>query len=527
VNVDNNLFNFLKSQPTSYFSQFNRGIEKEALRIQSSGKLADTPHPAGLGSALTHDFITTDYAESLLEFITPVEQDVDKSINQLLDLHKYAYLKQGEELLWPMSMPCFVGCEADIKIAQYGQSNVGQMKTLYRQGLKNRYGSYMQAISGVHFNFSFPDSFWQAWADSQQLEFNQDTISAGYLAVLRNLKRNLWLLAYLFGASPALCSSFLNGKQTRYPMQKVGKGTLYLPYATALRLSDLGYTNKAQAALNIRYNHLDEYIAGLRCAIRMHSAEFAHIPAGEQGDYQQLNQNVLQIENEYYSPVRPKRVARSGEKPTDALDRAGIQYIELRALDIDPYSPAGVSAEQVRFLDLLITWCALTESPEIHADDEFAIGANLQQVILYGRKPGLMLDREHQKISLKDWAHSILSSLSELAKIFDGEQKEGLYQQALAIQMAKVDDPDLTPSAKIIKHLLEQNIDNGTLGMQLAEQYRQASFERSFNEFNLNQLDAESQQSIERQLSIEQSDETSFAEYLTQYFAYTGPCNKA
>lgn len=516
MNVNKNLLNFLKNQPTSYFAGFNRGIEKEALRIHASGKLATSQHPKGLGSALTHDYITTDYAESLVEFITPVEQNVETSIQQLLDLHKFAYQNQGEELLWPMSMPCFVGCEDDIEIAKYGTSNIGKMKTLYRQGLKNRYGSYMQAISGVHFNFSFPDSFWQAWATSQNKAANQSSIDEGYLAILRNLKRNLWLLAYLFGASPALCSSFLNGKSTPYPMQKIGKGTLYLPYATALRLSDLGYTNKAQAALNIRYNQLDDYIAGLRHAIRMPSADFANISA-QAGDYQQLNQNVLQIENEYYSPVRPKRVTESGEKPTDALERAGIQYIELRALDIDPFNPAGMSAEQIRFLDLLITWCALTDSADIEKEDESAIAENFQQVILYGRKPDLLLEKNNKPIALTEWANQILSELSELAQIFDGDT-QGLYHQALMAQQAKVENPDLTPSGKIMNHLLEHNLDNGTFGLQLAKQYRDESFERGFNHFTQTQLEQESKNSEQRQQSIENSDELDFDTFLTQYF---------
>ncbi|MCU4675005.1 glutamate--cysteine ligase [Catenovulum sp. 2E275] len=519
MNVNTNLFNFLKSQPAAYFSQFSRGIEKEALRIQASGKLAKTSHPKGLGSALTHEFITTDYAESLLEFITPVEQSVEKSVRQLLDLHKFAYQKQGDELLWPMSMPCFVGCEDDIEIAKYGCSNIGKMKTLYRQGLKNRYGSYMQAISGVHFNFSFPESFWQAWAESHNTEFNQAAISAGYLALLRNLKRNLWLLAYLFGASPALCSSFLNGKPTKYPMQKVGKGTLYLPYATALRLSDLGYTNKAQAALNIRYNCLHDYIAGLRRAIKMPSADFAHIPAGENGEYQQLNKNVLQIENEYYSPVRPKRVTQSGEKPTDALERGGIQYIELRALDIDPFAAAGISEEQVRFLDLFITWCAITDSPKIECEDEAELGDNLQQVILYGRKPELSLNKQGVKVSLKTWASDIIKSLGELARLFDNETGTNLYQQALAAQQAKVDDSDLTPSAKILNYLLEHNLDNGAFGLELAKQYRQASFERDFYQFGEQALNEESQASIKRQQSVEQNDKVDFTAFLNQYFS--------
>ncbi|WP_016956782.1 glutamate--cysteine ligase [Catenovulum agarivorans] len=518
MNLADSIELFFQQHGVQYANSLNRGIEKEALRITPTGRLSTQPHPAPLGAALTNPYITTDYAESLLEFITPVENNAQTSIDQLIDLHKFAYSHQGDELLWPMSMPCFVGCEADIQIAQYGSSNIGKMKTLYREGLKHRYGSYMQVISGVHFNFSFPDSFWQELAQSEGQNLTQDYISAKYLAVLRNIKRHLWILAYLFGASPALCGSFLKGKKSNYPFKTVGKGTSYLPYATALRLSDLGYTNKAQAALSIRYNNLAEYIHGLKQAIKMPSADFAHIKAGEQGEYQQLNKNVLQIENEYYSPVRPKRVANSGEKPTDALLRGGVQYIELRALDIDPFSPAGVNIEQIRFLDLFLTWCVLSESPEIHSCSEFLNAANLQQTLLYGRKPGVLLDKSGEKIALTDWAEQIMIELSQLASYFDGADSND-YQNALNTQREKLLNPELTPSGKIVAALTGNGWDNATLGLNIAAEFKQAALERDYVQFSQEYLQQTSQQSVVKQQAIEQTPQAEFADFLNDYFA--------
>ncbi|EWH09514.1 glutamate--cysteine ligase [Catenovulum agarivorans DS-2] len=509
---------FFKQHGLDFANSLNRGIEKEALRITPTGRLSTQPHPTQLGSALTNPYITTDYAESLLEFITPVENNAQTSIEQLIDLHKFAYTHQGSELLWPMSMPCFVGCEADIQIAQYGSSNVGKMKTLYREGLKHRYGSYMQVISGVHFNFSFPDSFWQVLAQAEGQVLSQAYISAKYLALLRNVKRHLWLLAYLFGASPALCGSFLKDKKSAYPFETVGKGTYYLPYATALRLSDLGYTNKAQAALSIRYNDLQEYIHGLKQAIKMPSADFAHIAAGENGIYQQLNKNVLQIENEYYAPVRPKRVADSGEKPTDALLRGGVQYIELRALDIDPFSPAGVNIEQIRFLDLFLTWCVLSDSPEIHSCGEFLNAANLQQTLLYGRKPGVLLDNSGEKIALTDWAEQIMLELSQLAHDFDGGES-GEYQAALNAQRNKLLDANLTPSGKIIAALTENNWDNATLGINIAEQFKQQATAQNYHQFSEAFLQQTSEQSVNKQRVLEQAPQAEFSEFLKDYFS--------
>lgn len=186
--------------------QLGRGLEREALRMTQNGQLSTDPHPVGLGSALTNKWITTDFAESLMEFITPVSHEVDHLLNQLSDIHQFTYSKLNNEQLWPMSMPCFVGCEDDIVLAQYGTSNTGRMKTLYREGLKHRYGSVMQVISGVHFNFSFPDAFWDQLFGEQSPEARQASVSDAYFALIRNYYRFGWLIPYLFGASPALCA---------------------------------------------------------------------------------------------------------------------------------------------------------------------------------------------------------------------------------------------------------------------------------------------------------------------------------
>lgn len=347
---------WLEAHPDA-LNGIGRGIERETLRVRPDGYLATTAHPTSLGAALTHKWITTDFAEALLEFITPVDRDIDRLLAFLRDIHRHTARELGEERMWPMSMPCRVERDGDIELAQYGSSNIGQMKTLYRQGLKNRYGALMQVISGVHYNFSLPLSFWQAWAGVNDAESGKEAISAGYLRLIRNYYRFGWVIPYLFGASPAICSSFLQGKESKLPFEHGDNGMLSLPYATSLRLSDLGYTNKSQSSLGIAFNNLPDYISGLKAAIKTPSEEFAAMGVKDKnGDWLQLNTNVLQIENELYAPIRPKRVTRSGEAPSDALQRGGIEYIEVRSLDINPFSPIGVDADQVRFLDLFLIW---------------------------------------------------------------------------------------------------------------------------------------------------------------------------
>ena len=141
-----------------------KGVEKESLRVLASGKLAHTSHPRALGSALTHEHITTDYSEALIELVTPAFTHSWELLQYLLDLHQFVYRHLGEELLWATSMPCAIQQDEDIPLAQYGRSHIGRMKTVYRNGLGLRYGRMMQAISGVHFNYSFPLPFWEAWA---------------------------------------------------------------------------------------------------------------------------------------------------------------------------------------------------------------------------------------------------------------------------------------------------------------------------------------------------------------------------
>ncbi|MBP59675.1 MAG: glutamate--cysteine ligase, partial [Idiomarina sp.] len=318
-----------QSGKTAVWQGIGRGIEREALRIKENGTLAPGDHPQELGKTLTHPTITTDYSENLLEFITPVASNIETTLEQLRDIHRVTYKAIGDELLWPMSMPCYIGSDEDIRIAKYGDSHSGRMKSLYRRGLTYRYGATMQVIAGVHYNFSVSDEMWEELAAIEGVSNSQDFRTNQYFALIRNFKRIAWVIPYLFGASPALCKSFFcqtNNEEilNQWNFDTVGKGTVYLPYGTSLRMSDLGYTNKEQATLKITYNSLQEYVSGLRKAITTPSQQFSKIGVKVGDDYRQLNDNILQIENEFYSPIRPKQTAHDGETPSQALERGGV-----------------------------------------------------------------------------------------------------------------------------------------------------------------------------------------------------------
>ncbi|PHM73884.1 glutamate--cysteine ligase [Xenorhabdus kozodoii] len=503
---------WLEANPT-VLNGICRGIERETLRVTPDGHLAKTEHPKSLGASLTHKWITTDFAESLLEFITPVDNDIDRTIAFLKDLHIYTARNLDNEKMWPLSMPCFIDEEENITLAQYGTSNLGRFKTLYREGLKSRYGALMQTISGVHYNFSLPMSFWQAWLGINDAETGKEQISDGYLRLIRNYYRFGWVIPYLFGASPAICSSFLRGRNTALSFEKTERGTCYLPYATSLRMSDLGYTNKSQSDLNITFNNLHTYIEGLKKAIHKPSEEFAEIGIKREDKYLQLNTNVLQIENELYAPIRPKRVTEEGESPSDALLRGGIEYIEVRSLDINPFSSIGVDETQIRFLDLFLIWCALADAPEMGSEELACCRGNWNKVILEGRKPGLSIGFgcgiEQQPLNVV--GQKLFRDLERVAEVLDacsGSQ----YQSVCKELVSMFEDPSLTFSARVLDKMKSQGIVG--FGVELAYQYHSDLIEEHYSILTDENFSIEREDSVSRQHSLEQQDNMSFEEYL-------------
>lgn len=508
------------AQQPDIFQQLNRGVERETLRYHPDGVLAETPHPPRLGSALKNQWITTDYGESLLEFITPVSNRISDLMAQLEDIHHFARQRLNGEYLWPMSMPCYVGDEDKIALAQYGTSNSGRLRHLYRHGLKNRYGSLMQIISGVHFNFSFPESFWDALHGEQPETERQDTKSAEYFGLIRNYYRFGWLIPYFFGASSALCPSFVRGREGCFPFEHIGK-ILYLPHATSLRLSDLGYTNHAQSSLKIRLNSLDEYLTDLGKAIRTPSESFEKIGVKVDGEYRQLNSNVLQIENELYAPIRPKRVVKGNEHPSDALKRGGVEYIEVRALDVNPFSPVGITEDQVRFLDMFLIWAALSPSDAMTQCEMGCWRDNWEKVVLEGRKPDLELQIgcHGEVLTLNRWAKRVFAELKHIAILMDSVNGDSAYQDVWTRLSDWIDAPEKTLSAQLLQRIQAL----GSL-RSVVEELRQESLAYSDNYqyqyYSEQFLEEEVKRSIDAQHAQEAADTVDFDTFLEQYFSY-------
>jgi glutamate--cysteine ligase len=497
-----------------------KGVEKESLRVTAEGHIAQTPHPRTLGSALTHPEITTDYSEALLELVTPAYPDSARLMERLVQLHQFTYRSIGDEMLWATSMPCGVSTDAAIPIARYGRSHSARMKEVYREGLGLRYGRLMQAISGVHFNYSFPTQFWPVLAEvTQTRTVGQDFISDRYFSLLRNYRRHGWIVLYLFGVSPALCAGFLQGR-TDPGLSTLVPGTLYAPYATSLRMSDVGYRNSVQSALNVSVNSLRDYVRDLTRAVSTPHPGYAAHGVRKDGQWQQLNTNLLQVENEYYSHIRPKRVTSPGERPTKALQRAGVQYVEVRSLDVSAFDPVGVNMNKLRFLEAFVAWCVLSASPPIAEEEQVRLEANHVTVARRGREPRLALWRDGREVPMAHWAAEIVDGLRGTAALLDTGDPARPYTAAVEVQAAKVDDVDLTPSARLLAELRSSGE-----GFFPWARDRSAAHRRHFMEAapvdapTLRQLAAAADDSLEAQARMEVEDKGSFEDYLARWFA--------
>lgn len=460
----------------SLLAQCLHGIERECLRVNAEGRLAQTPHPEALGSALTNEQITTDYSESLLEFITPALQDPAQTLQSLEQIHRFAYSKLSGEYLWSPSMPCPLPAEEDIPIAYYGTSNIGRLKYVYRQGLSLRYGRTMQCIAGIHYNFSLPEALWPLLKNAEgYVGTDRDYQSSAYLALIRNFRRYSWLLMYLFGASPALDAGFLRGRA--HQLEQFDANTLYLPYATSLRMSDLGYQSNAQAGLTPCFNDLTSYTDSLRKAVATPYPPYAEVGTHKDGEWVQLNTNILQIENEYYSNIRPKRVTYTGERPIQALMARGVQYVEVRCLDINPFLPTGIDLTESRFIDAFLLFCAFEQSPQLDNRECGNCSDNFLRVVKEGRRPGLELQRNGEAVELKQWAGDLLERIGSLAELLDRSIGGDAHAQAMAAQRAKVEDVSLTPSAQVLASMTENK--QGFAEFSFSQSQAHAEFFRS------------------------------------------------
>lgn len=493
------------------------GIEKESLRVTREGALSPEPHPAGLGSPLTHPHITTDFSEAQLELITSVHESSDTCIAQLEDVHRFVYQQLHDELLWASSMPCVLGSDEDIPVGRYGSSNIAQAKTVYRLGLGNRYGRLMQTISGIHYNFSVPEAFWEPLARLRGSEPDQDFRTAAYFGLIRNFRRYSWLLIYLFGASPAICKSFVKGKT--HALEVFDEGSLYLPYATSLRMGRLGYQSDAQQSLHISYNCFSRYAASMQQALTTSYPAYEKIGVKVDGEYRQLNTNLLQIENEFYGTIRPKRPVQKDERPLDALRSRGVEYVEVRCLDLNPFLPVGIDTQEARFLDVFLLYCLLLDSPEDSEEESATMSANQLKVVEQGRRPGLPLEILGTTHTLAEWGDVLCHGLQPVADLLDEANGHDMFTYSLAVQKQKLADPEQTPSARILEMMRSQEIPFFRFIMNQSIAHKGYFDNRPLRDRTLRRYTRLAEDSVKEQIRIEQADTVDFDTFLEGYLA--------
>ena len=499
------------------------GLEKESLRINRAGHIATTPHPKSLGSALTHPQITTDYSEALIELITPAFNDVEKTLTALSDIHRFVFSQLGEEMLLASSMPIGINGDESIPIAEYGASNIGTMKHVYRQGLSWRYGRTMQAIAGLHYNYSFPEALWPALLALESPERPlQEGINDAYFGVVRNVHRYGWILIYLFGNSPAVDAHFFTGRESlSNRFEPLDPETYCWPNATSLRMSDIGYKNDTQMSLDVSFEGLDQYVASLESAINHRHPPYTAIGIKVEGQYRQLNDNILQIENEYYSPVRPKQIANSGEKPTMALRKRGVRYLELRAMDLQSFESGGISLEAMRFLEIFTLWCLIKESPPLTQEAKSAASRNHLAVACCGRGSDFTLVRDDQEVPLRSYANEILGEMLEVATALDDLDGHRVYRAAIEAQLPRVADVALTPSARILKTLRDEKISFREFALDLSRRHAIHWRSNPLNAERQAEFSALAEASWKRQRDIEASDRVDFETFLAAYWKQT------
>ena len=491
------------------FSQ--RGIEKENLR-SSNRSISLRAHPKAYGSSLTNSRITTDFSEALIELVTGPNKDLNNCLKELEDI-VYFCLKNTDEDFWPASIPMSIEDEATIPIADYGNSNSGRLKKLYRVGLSHRYGSMMQTVSGIHYNFSFDDRLFEQWAKKEG-EKLREFKDKKYLSLVRNFRRNAWLITYLFGCSPIVPKAFAKGRE--HSLKELNSKDLYLENATCLRMGELGYISKSQDNLNIAYNNLEEYLSDLKKALTTDHPRYKTLGTKVNDEYIQLNTAIIQIENEYYSSIRPKRLVASGERPINALRDKGIEYVEIRALDNNIYDPFGISDETAIFLESFLFYCLLSEDQPCEQDEIRKIQSNWGNVVLSGRDEDLKLEFKDGSFFLRDKATRIINEMSYLESRIDNQEYKTIFKKSLETQQNKVNDSNKTPSGKLLKEIISSDTTWDKFTDDIAKRHKEEILKLKREVHYLEKQASESLKEFSRKEAEEEKDFDSFlAEYLS------------
>ena len=497
------LINRLKELKNNGFFEglvIKRGIEKEFFRVDQSGFISEKPHPKSLGSALKNKYITTDFAEAQVELVTPTFDDIDDLYNFLYSLHVFvANNISDDEMLWPFSMPPRIKDESEINLGYYHQSGIGLLKHVYRKGLKVRYGPTMQCVSGMHYNFSISRDSLSIFTQSN----NQKIMDDSYLGLIRNFKRLYWFILSQFGQTNIVDKSFIKGRD--HNLEKLNNEDMYLKNATSLRMSEIGYQSKAQRNLGIKYNSLQGFLNKIKDAITIPYPEFEEKGLKDANDrYHQISDGIIQIENEYYDSIRPKRSASNNKdmRPYDLLKSFGIEYLEIRGIDLSPHDITGISKYDMRFLDLFLIYCLINDSPNISSEEKDLIDINDNAAIYYGKDDNTLIYMNENKINIGEGKERIFEDLKELA-VFLNDSEEYLN----SIEYVKN-----STKGKIIDKAHHQNgLDTAKINLDIL---------KSGSSKNINSIKKEAELSLDKLNNLQTNSIEEMEEFVKNYNLY-------
>ncbi|MBO3324208.1 bifunctional glutamate--cysteine ligase GshA/glutathione synthetase GshB [Clostridium perfringens] len=450
VNLDKGLLKIIKDESLEdYFIKANFGLEKENVRVTESGNLALTPHPKAFGDREKNAYIKTDFSESQLEMVTPVCNTLEEVYSFICNLNKVVSLEiiKNGEFLWPQSNPPILPREEEIPIAKLSNRE----DELYRENLSYKYGKKKQVISGIHYNFSFKEEFIKLLYKELKVEkdfreFKDDI----YLRMARNFQKYHWLLIYLTGASPVFHESYID--EIKKEGEKLGEDSYYIKDDTSLRNSSYGYKNKKD--YYVSYNSIEEYASDIKNLVK---------------------DKEIQSIKEYYNPIRLKSLG--SEDMLESLLHKGIDYLEVRLLDLDPLSIQGVSKETLYLVHLFMIYTLLKENKEITYKDQEEFFKNHDMVALKGRNEDAVIHENGVPVLLKDKGREILSEMDEIVEILFSNNEE--FKNVIKRALEKINNPHDTISEKLIKDIKEEGYIN--FHMRLAKEYLNNFKNKEFN----------------------------------------------
>ena len=450
VNLDKGLLKIIKDESLEdYFIKANFGLEKENVRVTESGNLALTPHPKAFGDREKNAYIKTDFSESQLEMVTPVCNTLEEVYSFICNLNKVVSLEimKNGEFLWPQSNPPILPREEEIPIAKLSNRE----DELYRENLSYKYGKKKQVISGIHYNFSFKEEFIKLLYKELKVEkdfreFKDDI----YLRMARNFQKYHWLLIYLTGASPVFHESYI--EEIKEEGEKLGEDSYYIKDDTSLRNSSYGYKNKKD--YYVSYNSIEEYASDIKNLVK---------------------DKEIQSIKEYYNPIRLKSLG--SEDMLESLLHKGIDYLEVRLLDLDPLSIQGVSKETLYLVHLFMIYTLLKENKEITYKDQEEFFKNHDMVALKGRNEEAVIHENGVPVLLKDKGREILSEMDEIVEILFSNNEE--FKNVIKRALEKINNPHDTISEKLIKDIKEEGYIN--FHMRLAKEYLNNFKNKEFN----------------------------------------------